>query len=48
MDLLETVAQGALKGSASYQVTLDNLLLKTITAQDNALTIDFDFKLSVQ
>jgi hypothetical protein len=37
-----------LSGSAPYQVTLDNLLLQTITAQNKALTVDFDFKLSIQ
>ena len=47
MDLKPPV-QNALKGSAPYQVALDNLLLQTITAQDKALTVDFDFKLSVQ
>ena len=45
---LKPAAQSALKGSAPYQVTLDNLLLQTITAQDKVLTVDFDFKLSVQ
>jgi hypothetical protein len=45
---LKPAAQSALKESAPYQVTLDNLLLRTITAQNNALTVDFDFKLSVQ
>jgi hypothetical protein len=47
MDLMPA-AQSALKGSAPYQVTLDNLLLQTITVQDKTLTVDFDFKLSVQ
>jgi hypothetical protein len=45
---LKPVAQGALTGSAPYQVTLENLLLQTIIAQDQALTVTFDFKLSVQ
>jgi hypothetical protein len=45
---LKPAAQSALKGSAPYQVTLDDLLVQTITAQNKALTVDFDFKLSVQ
>jgi hypothetical protein len=45
---LKPAAQSALSGSAPYQVTLDNLLLQTITAQNKTLTVDFDFKLSIQ
>jgi hypothetical protein len=45
---LKSAAEGALKGSPPYQITLDNLVLQSITAQDKALTVDFDFKLSVQ
>jgi hypothetical protein len=45
---LKLAAQSALKESAPYQFTLDNLLLQSITAQDNALTVNFDFTLSVQ
>jgi hypothetical protein len=45
---LKSVAQNALNGSGPYQITLDNLILQTITAQDKAVTVNFDFKLSIQ
>jgi hypothetical protein len=45
---LKPAVQSALKGSAPYQLTLDDLLLQTITAQKGMLTVDFDIKLSVQ
>ena len=46
---LEAASSECLEGGAPpYQVALDNLLLQTITAQDKALTVDIDFKLSVQ
>jgi hypothetical protein len=45
---LKPAAERTLSGSAPYQITLDNLLLRAITVQAKALTVDFDFKLSVQ
>ncbi|MGZ5005329.1 MAG: hypothetical protein ACXV8H_07405 [Chthoniobacterales bacterium] len=45
---LKSAAEGALNGSPPYQITLDNLVLQSVTAQDKALTLDFDFKLSIQ
>lgn len=45
---LKSAAEGALKSTAPYQIMLDNLRLQPITVQDKTLTIDFDFKLSIQ
>jgi hypothetical protein len=45
---LKPVAEAALKRSALYQIALNELVLQSITVQDKALTLEFDFKLSVQ
>ncbi len=45
---MKPAAENALKGSAPYQITLDNLVFQSITGKDGTLAVNFDFKLSVQ
>ncbi len=45
---LKSAAQSAFRGNAPYQITLDDLLFQTVTAQKGMLTVDCDFKLAVQ